>query len=176
MSAWQEPGPAPLASNPAVAGIMRRTGRRDTAPELALRRELHRRGLRYLVDTTPPGTNRRRRADLVFRGARVAVFVDGCFWHSCPVHVHRPKANAAWWRVKLGSITARDRDTDATLGAAGWYVLRVWEHVDAVAAADRVHGVLHARGTAASRLPAAAPRAGLSRPRAPDRWRPPTSG
>ncbi|GAB3600208.1 very short patch repair endonuclease [Kineococcus gypseus] len=144
MSAWQEPGPAPPASSPAVASIMRRTGRRDTAPELALRRELHRRGLRYLTDATPPGTNRRR-ADLVFRGARVAVFVDGCFWHSCPVHSAPPKANAQWWRVKLGSITARDRDTDATLTAAGWHVLRVWEHEDVRAAADRVHGVVHAR-------------------------------
>ncbi|WP_432492788.1 very short patch repair endonuclease [Kineococcus auxinigenes] len=130
---------------------MRRTGRRDTAPELALRRELHRRGLRYLVDATPPGTNRRRRADLVFRGARVAVFVDGCFWHSCPVHVHPPRANAAWWRVKLGSITARDRDTDARLTEAGWHVVRVWEHEDVVAAADRVHGVVHARRPAAGR-------------------------
>ncbi len=151
MSAWEEPGPAPVASSAAVAGIMRRTGRRDTAPELALRRELHRRGLRYLVDATPPGTNRRRRADLVFRGARVAVFVDGCFWHSCPVHVHRPRANAAWWQVKLGSITARDRDTDARLTQAGWHVVRVWEHEDVVAAADRVHGVVHARRPAAGR-------------------------
>jgi DNA mismatch endonuclease (patch repair protein) len=117
---------------------MRRTGRRDTRPELALRRELHRRGLRYLVDTTPPGTNRRRRADLVFRGSRVAVFVDGCFWHSCPVHLHLPKANAEWWRVKLASITARDRDTDEQLARAGWVSHRVWEHEDVAEAADRV--------------------------------------
>ena len=122
---WEDPGPAPPPSTPAAAAIMRRTGRRDTAPELALRRELHRRGLRYLVDRTPPGTNRRRRADLVFRGARVAVFVDGCFWHSCPVHLHPPKANADWWRVKLASITARDRDTDEELVRAGWLPHRV---------------------------------------------------
>ncbi|GAB3471576.1 hypothetical protein GCM10027519_46790 [Kineococcus endophyticus] len=145
MSAWEEPGPAPPAFSTAVAGTMRRTGRRNTRPELALRREMHRRGLRYLVDATPPGTNRRRRSDLVFRGARVAVFVDGCFWHSCPVHVHRPKANAEWWRVKLVSITARDRDTDAALAAAGWHVVQVWEHEDPRAAADRVHGVVHVR-------------------------------
>ncbi|NIZ90025.1 very short patch repair endonuclease [Kineococcus rubinsiae] len=130
---------------------MSRTGRRDTAPELALRRELHRRGLRYLVDTTPPGTNRRRRADVVFRGARVAVFVDGCFWHACPEHFHPPKANAEWWRVKFASIAARDRDTDASLAALGWYPLRVWEHVPAVAAADRVAGMLHARTPASRR-------------------------
>ena len=124
---------------------MRRTGRRDTAPELALRRELHRRGLRYLVDATPPGTNRRRRADLVFRGARVAVFVDGCFWHSCPQHLHLPRANREWWRVKLASITARDRDTDARLREAGWLPVRIWEHERVTAAADRVEGVLAAR-------------------------------
>ena len=124
---------------------MRRTGRRDTAPELALRRELHRRGLRYLVDTTPPGTNRRRRADLVLRGARVAIFVDGCFWHGCPEHFHPPKANADWWRVKSASIAARDRDTDAHLAGLGWYPLRVWEHAGVAAAADRVAGVVHAR-------------------------------
>jgi len=142
---WQDPGPAPPPSSTAAAAIMGRTRRRDTGPELALRRELHRRGLRYLVDTTPPGTNRRRRADLVFRGARVAVFVDGCFWHSCPQHFHPQKANAAWWRVKFASITARDRDTDAHLAGLGWYPLREWEHIPAVVAADRVAGVVHAR-------------------------------
>jgi DNA mismatch endonuclease (patch repair protein) len=142
VSTWKDPGPAPPPSTPAVAAIMRRTGRRDTAPELALRRELHRRGLRYLVDRTPPGTNRRRRADLVFRGARVAVFVDGCFWHSCPVHLHLPKANAEWWRAKLASITARDRDTDEQLARAGWLAHRVWEHEDVVEAADRIERLL----------------------------------
>jgi len=124
---------------------MRRTRRTGTAPELALRRELHRRGHRYLVDATPPGTNRRRRADVVFRRERVAVFVDGCFWHSCPVHLHRPRANGAWWLVKLTSIEARDRDTDRALRAAGWWPVRVWEHEDVGQAADRIAGVLHAR-------------------------------
>ncbi|PPK93728.1 DNA mismatch endonuclease (patch repair protein) [Kineococcus xinjiangensis] len=117
---------------------MRRTRRRDTAPELAVRRELHRRGRRFLVDVSPPGTDRRRRADLLLRGARVAVFVDGCFWHSCPLHLHHPKANAAWWRVKLASVVARDRDTDARLRAAGWFPLRVWEHEDPRTAVDRI--------------------------------------
>lgn len=124
---------------------MRRTKRTGTGCEMALRKELHSRGYRYLVDTTPPGTNRRRRADLVFRRERVAVFVDGCFWHSCPVHVHLPKANRAWWTVKLASICARDRDTDEQLTAVGWLVVRVWEHEPPVAAADRVAGALHAR-------------------------------
>ncbi|MEV0087305.1 hypothetical protein [Saccharopolyspora sp. NPDC050642] len=72
---------------------MRKTGRRDTQPELKLRRALHKRGLRFLVDVSPRGTNRRRRVDILLRGARIAVFVDGCFWHSCPVHAHLPKSN-----------------------------------------------------------------------------------
>ena len=142
---WQNPGPAPPPSTVSVAALMRRTGRRDTAPELALRRELHRRGLRYLLDSTPPGTNRRRRADLVFRGARVAVFVDGCFWHSCPVHLHLPKANREWWTRKLASVVDRDRDTDVRVRSAGWLPLRVWEHepVDDVVA--RVRDAVAAR-------------------------------
>ena len=133
-----DPGPAPPPSSPAAARVMRRNRRRDTAPELAVRRELHRRGHRFLVDATPAGTDRRRRADVVLRGARIAVFVDGCFWHSCPQHLHLPKANGAWWRAKLASVVARDRDTDARLRAAGWLPLRVWEHEDPVAAVDRI--------------------------------------
>ncbi|MCC5698346.1 very short patch repair endonuclease, partial [Klebsiella pneumoniae] len=75
------PGLTPPATSPAAAKVMRRTKRRDTLPELKLRRALHRRGLRFLVDRSPPGTNRRRRADILLRGARIAVFVDGCFGH-----------------------------------------------------------------------------------------------
>ncbi|RRO18651.1 very short patch repair endonuclease [Saccharopolyspora rhizosphaerae] len=117
---------------------MRRTGRRDTRPELRLRRALHRRGLRYMVDATPPGTNRRRRVDVLLSGARIAVFVDGGFWHSCPEHGRVPKNNREWWRCKLDGVVRRDRDTDAELTAAGWLVVRVWEHEDPEAAADRI--------------------------------------
>jgi DNA mismatch endonuclease, patch repair protein len=108
---------------------MRGQARRDTTPELALRQALHRLGLRYRVDRRVlPGV--RRRADLVFGPARVAVFVDGCFWHACPVHGTWPKANAAWWRAKLTHNVDRDRDTDAALAAEGWLAIRVWEHDD----------------------------------------------
>lgn len=131
------PGLTPPATSPAAAKVMRRTKRRDTLPELKLRRALHRRGLRFLVDRSPPGTNRRRRADILLRGARIAVFVDGCFWHSCPVHAHLPKTNRDWWRRKLEGVVRRDRDTDAELTAAGWLVVRVWEHEDPEVAADR---------------------------------------
>jgi len=115
--------------------------RRDTKPEIALRRELHRRGLRYFVDRAPiKGV--RRRADLVFPRRKVAVFVDGCFWHSCPQHATFPKNNAQWWTDKLAANVVRDRDTDARLAEQGWTVIRVWEHEDPLVAAERVQKAL----------------------------------
>ncbi|AMY53608.1 very short patch repair endonuclease [Rhodococcoides fascians] len=111
--------------------------RRDTKPEVALRRELHRRGLRYFVDRAPV-KGMRRRADLVFPRRKVAVYVDGCFWHSCPVHATKPRNNAQWWADKLAANVARDRDTDTRLIEEGWRVVRIWEHEDPVVAAQRV--------------------------------------
>jgi DNA mismatch endonuclease (patch repair protein) len=120
---------------------MSRQRTRDTAPELALRRELHRRGARFFVDRAPlPGV--RRRADLVFPRLRVAVYVDGCFWHRCPEHATDPKRNAEWWATKLAANVARDRATDATLTESGWQVVRVWEHEDPTTAATRVQSAL----------------------------------
>ncbi|WP_422630307.1 very short patch repair endonuclease [Rhodococcus sp. (in: high G+C Gram-positive bacteria)] len=128
-------------TDPLTSARMSRQRRRDTAPEVALRRELHRRGVRFFVDRAPlPGL--RRRADLVFPRHRVAVYVDGCFWHRCPVHATDPKNNAEWWSAKLAGNTARDRDTDARLEEAGWIVVRVWEHEDPADAADRVQNAL----------------------------------
>lgn len=130
-----EPSPSP--SSELASRRMRNTRSRDTPPELAIRRLLHARGLRYRVDARPvKGLN--RRADLVFGPAKVAVFVDGCFWHSCPDHGSAPKANAEWWAEKLRTNVERDRDTDARLAAAGWTVLRLWEHVAPGAAAELV--------------------------------------
>jgi DNA mismatch endonuclease (patch repair protein) len=126
---------------------MRRAKRRDTAPELALRRELHRRGLRYRVDRPLPGMQRRR-ADIWFGPARVAVFVDGCFWHGCPEHSTVPKANRQWWIEKIGANVARDRDTDDRLGQLGVLVLRFWEHEDPSAAADAVEVAVGVRRSA----------------------------
>ena len=95
---------------------------RDTAPEIALRKELFRRGLRYRVDEVLPLTGIRRRSDVTFRRAKVAVFVDSCFWHVCPDHQTWPKANADWWAAKLARNVERDRDTDERLREAGWTV------------------------------------------------------
>lgn len=123
---------------------MQATRRRDTPGELALRRELHRRALRYRVDY-PPLKGLRRRADIVFTRARVAVFCDGCWWHGCPEHRTWPKANAEWWREKIDANQRRDRDTDARLAAAGWVVVRVWEHESPDEAAERVAEAVRAR-------------------------------
>lgn len=116
----------------------------DTGPELALRSELHRRGLRFRKTTTPiEGV--RCRADLVFKRARVAVFVDGCFWHRCPIHGTQPRTNNEYWQAKLDRNVARDRRNDEALMTSGWEVVRVWEHEDVGAAADRVEATVNGR-------------------------------
>jgi DNA mismatch endonuclease (patch repair protein) len=116
----------------------------DTRPERALRSELHRRGYRFRKATAPVA-DVRCRADLVFAGSRVAVFVDGCFWHRCPEHGTRPQTNSVYWQAKLDRNVDRDRRNDAALSEAGWTVVRVWEHEDVNAAADRVAGVVESR-------------------------------
>jgi DNA mismatch endonuclease (patch repair protein) len=116
---------------------MARTGQRDTKPEIALRRLLHERGMRYRVDRSVlPGV--RRRGDVVFGPSKVIVFVDGCFWHGCPDHATWPAHNAEFWREKIETNRLRDRDTDERLTKAGWKVVRVWEHESPAEAADRV--------------------------------------
>jgi DNA mismatch endonuclease (patch repair protein) len=123
---------------------MAKVARRDTRPELELRRELHARGLRYRVDVNPePGF--RGRADILFRRDRVAVYVDGCFWHCCPEHGHLPRGNREWWRGKLETTVQRDRGTETALHKLGWTVVRVWEHEDPKSAADRVEAALSGR-------------------------------
>jgi len=134
----------PLASSEVVRRRFAGQGRRDTRPELRLRRELHRRGLRYRVDRAVPGLARVR-PDLLFPGARLVVFVDGCFWHACDEHAHLPESNTAWWLAKLEANVLRDRRADARLIALGWEVLRVWEHEDPAEAADRVEGLVRSR-------------------------------
>ncbi|MGY0235071.1 very short patch repair endonuclease [Longispora urticae] len=122
---------------------MSRQRRRDTAPELALRKLVHKRGLRYLVDAALPGM--RRRADMLFPRLRIAVFVDGCFWHSCPLHGTTPKTNTIWWTQKLSTNVARDRDTDERLAAEGWLVIRIWAHEAVEEAACRVEDAVQSR-------------------------------
>jgi DNA mismatch endonuclease (patch repair protein) len=117
--------------------VMRGNKGRDTGPELAVRSAAHALGLRYRVGVSPlPGL--RRTADLVFPGAKVAVFVDGCFWHGCPEH-HRPaRRNSEFWTAKIGGNITRDADTDSRLRDVGWRVIRIWEHEPPDDAASRI--------------------------------------
>jgi DNA mismatch endonuclease (patch repair protein) len=116
---------------------MSRNRGRNTKPEVALRTALHKRGLRYRLHRRDlPGN-----PDLVFPSARVVVFVDGCFWHGCPLHGAKPATNVEFWEKKLAGNVRRDRKADTALAAAGWHVVRIWEHEirsQAEAAADKV--------------------------------------
>lgn len=128
----------------AVSRRMSRLARRDTRPEVALRRALHQKGLRFRVQMKVPG-NRRRTIDIAFSRARLAVYVDGCFWHGCPEHHTLPRTNSTWWTWKVELNRTRDADTDRGLKDAGWAVLRFWEHVDPREAADEVEAHYRAR-------------------------------
>src|SRR4051794_10703479 len=127
----------PVPSSPAVASRMSRQARADTAPEMALRRLLHARGKRYRVGWPVPGMPRRK-IDIAFTRARVAVNVHGCFWHGCPLHATWPAANAAWWLKKIETNRARDAGTRAHLEALGWTLMEVWEHESPQEALERV--------------------------------------
>jgi len=123
---------------------MQSVRQRDTSAESALRSALFARGLRYRVQVALL-TMPRRVADIVFAGPRVAVFVDGCFWHGCPLHATWPKQNADFWRAKILANQERDRDTDARLRAEGWEVIRVWAHEPPEQAAERIASTLALR-------------------------------
>ena len=118
----------PPASSPSVSRRMSAHPRRDTGPEMAVRRLLHAGGLRYRVCLKVPGAPRRT-IDIAFTRARLAVFIDGCFWHGCPEHGETPASNRQWWIDKIHHNRARDAETARLLEAAGWRVLRIWEHV-----------------------------------------------
>lgn len=112
--------------------------RRDTKPEVALRSALHAAGLRFRKDYRLDLDGVRFRPDIVFTRAKVAVFVDGCFWHSCPTHGTRPTRNVDYWLPKLERNVHRDREQDAALAAHGWQSVRIWEHEDLSHAVERV--------------------------------------
>jgi DNA mismatch endonuclease, patch repair protein len=135
----------PAPSSPAATATGKANRGRDTRPERLLRSELHRRGLRFRVHQRPEA-DIRATVDIVFRSARTLIFVDGCFWHSCPQHGNLPKANRDWWAAKLDANVARDRANDAAFRARGWTVIRVWEHEPTEAAADRIVRCLESAG------------------------------
>jgi DNA mismatch endonuclease (patch repair protein) len=137
---------------------MRANRRTNTKPELALRRALHRRGYRYRKDfRLDLEGGKRVRPDIAFTARRVAVFVDGCFWHSCPEHGSRPAVNVWYWDPKLRRNAERDLAANAALAAAGWAVVRIWEHEPIEAA---VASVIAALSTAPGQ-----PAGGINRPK-----------
>ena len=123
------------ASSLEASRRMQRVRQKNTSAESALRSELHALGLRYRIHV-PVLTKPRRVADVAFGGLRVAVFVDGCFWHGCAPHATWPKANAEFWRTKILGNQERDRDTNERLRSEGWMVVRVWEHESSEQAAS----------------------------------------
>jgi DNA mismatch endonuclease, patch repair protein len=132
---------ASWASSPGNRASMRANKSRDTKPELSLRQAVHARGMRYRVGIRPI-PSLRRTADLVFTKARVAVFLDGCFWHGCPQHHTVAKTNATFWAEKVRRNRERDAETDRVLTEQGWVVIRVWEHDDPERAAERIDALL----------------------------------
>ena len=115
----------PVAASPFIRRRMQRQRRKDTALEMSVRRELHAAGVRYRVDVRPE-PDMRTRGDIVWRGRKVVVFLDGCFWHRCPEHSTTPKNNSAWWTDKIEANVQRDRKVDEQLRERGWLVLRFW--------------------------------------------------
>jgi DNA mismatch endonuclease, patch repair protein len=138
------PRVASWASSPAVRRNMQANRGRDTGPELKLRHLLHNAGLRYRIHWPVP-SDRRRRIDIAFTRRKVAVFVDGCFWHRCPAHYVAPKANADFWDAKIRGTTERDIETTTLLEGDGWLVLRFWEHEQSSEVAECIRKVLQKR-------------------------------
>lgn len=135
---------SPSPSSEAALKRMQAAKPRDTAPEKALRSALHRKGLRFRIDQKPI-KELNRKADIIFRSVRVAVFVDGCFWHGCPIHGTQAKANAEFWKNKIEQNRARDLDTNKQLKKAGWRIVRVWEHEDPEKASRKIYKLVGKR-------------------------------
>lgn len=139
--------PHPGSSSAQVSARMSQASRRDTQPEIRVRRLLHAQGLRYRVAYPFPGY-RRRTIDIAFTRVRIAVFIDGCFWHGCPEHGTRPRANSDWWATKITANRSRDEDSTRLLIDLGWEVLRFWEHQDPEEAVQVIASAYARRSTA----------------------------
>ena len=135
---------ASWASSPNVRAVMRANRKRDTKPELLIRRRLHALGYRYRVAARPLG-GRYPVVDVLFPSRKIAVFVDGCFWHGCSQHYVAPMRNAQYWVPKIARNQARDAHSNSLLAAAGWTVIRLWEHELPPIAVQRVVAVLGTR-------------------------------
>jgi DNA mismatch endonuclease (patch repair protein) len=132
----------PVPSSASVSATMRANRKRDTRPELGLRSQLHRLGYRFRVNFGVRVQNKLVRPDIVFTKARIAVFVDGCYWHSCSKHGTTPRLNTDYWGPKLERNVSRDREVNGLLTSSGWRVIRIWEHLAVDDAIAQVEGVL----------------------------------
>jgi DNA mismatch endonuclease (patch repair protein) len=142
----RQPIPYPVPTSSGVTAVMRGNRRSNTRPELAVRSALHSRGYRYRVDHLIALEALRVRPDIVFTRQKIAIFLDGCFWHCCPEHGNRPRRNTRYWTAKLERNVARDKRVTSALIAAGWEVIRIWEHVPAPDAVAEIEAVLQQRG------------------------------
>jgi DNA mismatch endonuclease, patch repair protein len=131
----------PNPSSAAVSARMSQARTAGTRPELSLRRQLYRMGLRYRIQYIVKGLPRRT-IDIAFPAARLAVFIDGCFWHGCGLHRSIPKSNARWWAQKLAGNKDRDKNTDERLTDLGWHVIRFWEHDEVADMVEAVRSAL----------------------------------
>jgi DNA mismatch endonuclease (patch repair protein) len=129
------------ATSATARKVMQGNRGRDTKPELAVRRLVHARGLRYRVNARVE-PDLRRTADLLFSRARVAVFIDGCYWHGCPDHFSPPKTNVDYWQAKISRNQERDAETTSLLRGRQWTVLRHWSHEEAAAVADQIEAAV----------------------------------
>jgi DNA mismatch endonuclease (patch repair protein) len=136
----------PAPTRPAATRVMQANRRRDTRPEQRLRAALHRRGLRFRKNMLIDTDQRRIRVDIAFTRQRLAVFVDGCFWHTCPDHGSTPRANASYWHAKLERNRTRDVAVNDALRQSGWRVARIWEHQDPTEAAVVIDGFVRGDG------------------------------
>lgn len=136
--------PPPPASSPAARDVMRANRATDTSPEVRVRSATHARGLRYRKHVAPL-QGLRCRADIVFSTERVAVFIDGCFWHGCPQHGRLPSTNREYWRPKIARNVERDRRNDLALAKADWAVIRAWEHDSPETVAERIESLVLSR-------------------------------
>lgn len=135
-----------VASSERVSHQMSKLGQRDTGPEIAIRSELHRRGLRFRVHAKPE-EDLATKADILFRPIRVCVYVDGCFWHSCPEHGTMPRNNREFWKDKLRRNTERDAQNTRILAGRGWTVIRCWEHEDPVDVSHYIEAAVRSPAT-----------------------------
>lgn len=134
---WLDCGDLPVQTNPVHSRRLRKQATKNTSPERTIRQLLYREGRRYRVHYPVPGMPRRT-IDIAFPRRRVAVFVDGCFWHGCAEHARSSRTNLEYWEPKIAGNRYRDLETQRHLEDAGWTVLRIWEHEQAFESVDRI--------------------------------------